>query len=590
MRGLDLDDCLQDGELTDVADEAVSFLDSYTEVTPSGRGLRVWVLAPGFSHSRKKYAHVKAETYSYDRFYTLTGIPYRNEPIRERLDKFSTLWKRLGVRDHDEKILDKLKKQDQAWQLFEGKTSSDYGDGRSDADFALAKEFARLTKDPKQIERLMWRSGLVRTEETTPDDPKWDRDDYLAKHTIPNALEEVEGEKASGRNQTDPDYWYRLYKAQSEGRERLRSEQVTRISFPDSSWSLKNELAEPRIEDVWRVGGLQQVSGNVVLIAGYKLGKTTLILNLSRSLVDGTPFLDDRYEVEPVDSNVAIFNYELTKRQWVDWTRDMEIQNTERIKPVHLRGLGALQFWVPALQDQLVDWMIENNIKYWILDPTAQAWSTLLESEGDNIRADQFTKAIDAVKKRASIGEANLTHHTSRDPRKQNQGRGPSSLEGWYDAGWFLTGQRNKLKFHAIGRDVDVEQFPLIYNEADRRTFWISDRAEQYQEKSEQYEQEKKSRGALRILIAVVELETALEHGATKHPKKSERALKTVSRNAVKDQMTGDTAKLTEWAKLAQSKGWITTTTGGPSTVFASTEKGRKELGSNDQEEANNPG
>lgn len=73
--GIDLDHCLSDGRASDEARAIVRLLDSYTEVTPSGEGLRVFVrgsLPPG----RRKRGNV--ECYEHSRFLTVTGIPARS--------------------------------------------------------------------------------------------------------------------------------------------------------------------------------------------------------------------------------------------------------------------------------------------------------------------------------------------------------------------------------------------------------------------------------------------------------------------------------------------------------------------------------
>ena len=70
--GVDLDDCinLETGEISAQAAEIVARLDSYTEITVSGTGLRIWVqgtLPPG----KRRVGHI--EMYDDVRFFTITG-------------------------------------------------------------------------------------------------------------------------------------------------------------------------------------------------------------------------------------------------------------------------------------------------------------------------------------------------------------------------------------------------------------------------------------------------------------------------------------------------------------------------------------
>lgn len=69
--GVDLDDCVVDGQLDERAADIVGQLASYTEVSPSGTGVRVIVQASGFVPKRKSRDGV--EMYASGRFLTMTG-------------------------------------------------------------------------------------------------------------------------------------------------------------------------------------------------------------------------------------------------------------------------------------------------------------------------------------------------------------------------------------------------------------------------------------------------------------------------------------------------------------------------------------
>jgi putative DNA primase/helicase len=81
--GFDLDGCRNPatGDISPWAEEIISLLDSYTEFTPSGFGVRVWVkgklpgkdrvfnLDPGAGFGEK----VKIEVFDHARYFTVTG-------------------------------------------------------------------------------------------------------------------------------------------------------------------------------------------------------------------------------------------------------------------------------------------------------------------------------------------------------------------------------------------------------------------------------------------------------------------------------------------------------------------------------------
>ena len=75
--GVDLDHVLDEtGTLTPQARKIVGQLNSYTEVSPSGTGLHVFVLAPGADITRHRKKDYFLEIYSEGRYFTITGETY----------------------------------------------------------------------------------------------------------------------------------------------------------------------------------------------------------------------------------------------------------------------------------------------------------------------------------------------------------------------------------------------------------------------------------------------------------------------------------------------------------------------------------
>src|SRR5262245_59895877 len=74
--GVDFDDCLdvETGELTAWGRDLVQMLDSYTEDSPSGTGVKVWVRGkkPG-DRCRKAYQGGEVEIYDRVRYFAVTG-------------------------------------------------------------------------------------------------------------------------------------------------------------------------------------------------------------------------------------------------------------------------------------------------------------------------------------------------------------------------------------------------------------------------------------------------------------------------------------------------------------------------------------
>jgi hypothetical protein len=88
--GVDLDKCInvETGKLSPWAATILERLDSYSELSPSGIGVKIWVKAPDVTR-----AHVKPglEIYPRGRYFTVTGLTLRNVAIAERDDELAAI-------------------------------------------------------------------------------------------------------------------------------------------------------------------------------------------------------------------------------------------------------------------------------------------------------------------------------------------------------------------------------------------------------------------------------------------------------------------------------------------------------------------
>jgi putative DNA primase/helicase len=190
IAGVDLDKCrnAETGEIAPWARKIVAALDSYTEVSPSGTGLHIFVKAtlPG-KNNRKG----PVEMYESRRYFTLTGAHLDGTPaeIQERQEVLERLYQHVfkgeqatgEVNGHkarpmdvgDEELLDlamQAKNGLKFSRLWRGNTS-EYGGDESRADLALCSLLAFWTDgDTERMDRLFRRSGLMRD--------KWNRHDY----------------------------------------------------------------------------------------------------------------------------------------------------------------------------------------------------------------------------------------------------------------------------------------------------------------------------------------------------------------------------------------------------------------------------
>lgn len=199
--GLDIDGC-RNAESEAVEPWATDIIDrfnSYTEISPSGTGIRIWIrthsgLLPGGSHGRRKGP---IEVYAAGRYFTCTGARIGpNRAIGARTAELAAFCQehfgppaangsrppRAGsAMFSDEDVLTRAREAANGAKfvrLWAGDTS-EYGGDDSAADLALVSTLRFWAPDPAQLDRLFRRSGLYRE--------KWDRADYRER-TIEKAL------------------------------------------------------------------------------------------------------------------------------------------------------------------------------------------------------------------------------------------------------------------------------------------------------------------------------------------------------------------------------------------------------------------
>jgi hypothetical protein len=207
--GVDLDECLDGDVLHPEAALIVGALDSYTEISPSGTGVKIWVEASKHGVTRCQTSDTpwggKLEAYDRDRFFTVTGHVLRGCPNTINANQNGldlVLAQMFGSADEvtyaqsekpllipaDDKLLERAlaaRNGDKLRRLFDGDTSLYDGD-ESRADAALVGALAFWSGDPVQVDRIFRRSGRMR--------PKWDerrRDTTYGAVTIANALRVV---------------------------------------------------------------------------------------------------------------------------------------------------------------------------------------------------------------------------------------------------------------------------------------------------------------------------------------------------------------------------------------------------------------
>lgn len=204
--GVDLDDCINEaGVMEPWAKEIVHRLDSYTEVSPSGKGVKIFLKGELPVGSRKRTGRV--EMYDRERYFTFTGRAFNGSPntIQDRREELLAVYKivfepdapavpapaastasptpRAPLQLADADLIERAKASynGYAFDLLWRGDVSHHNDDRSAADLALCDHLAFWCgPDPTRIERLFGQSGLNRE--------KWEKRADYRRRTIDKAL------------------------------------------------------------------------------------------------------------------------------------------------------------------------------------------------------------------------------------------------------------------------------------------------------------------------------------------------------------------------------------------------------------------
>lgn len=256
----------------------------------------------------------------------------------------------------------------------------------------------------------------------------------------------------------------RRMRADRNARVVLAGEEAPEVEVPDIDPS--EYLNRPLPKHPYTVDELHITGSNTLVVSKYKVGKTVLMINLYRSLVNVEPFLG-HFDVREHDGRVAYLDYEMQEHQFRGWLVAGGELDTERmVPPWHLRG-SSLHFWANGVRQRFVEWLQQNNVKVLIIDTAARAWSGLVDSENDNSQMLKFTDTLDQVKLEADVTDLFLVTHMGRNifiPEGEEHSRGATRLEDWMDTGWYYTRDDAGIRYlRAIGRGVDQEPFALAY-------------------------------------------------------------------------------------------------------------------------------
>ncbi|MGD8214043.1 AAA family ATPase [Aestuariimicrobium sp. Y1814] len=214
-----------------------------------------------------------------------------------------------------------------------------------------------------------------------------------------------------------------------------------------------------------RITGLAPWEGSTLITAQRKVGKTTTLGNLARCLFTGEDFLD-RFPVRPVEGAIGFLNYEVSAAQLARWLDELDVDR-ERLVTVNLRGRSN-PLADPDDRASLAEALRSRQVETLIVDPFGRAFTG--DNQNDAGQVTKFLTDLD-VFARAEVGAVDLflTNHAGWNGERS---RGSTALEDWADSLWRLVrpDETDPARFFsAFGRDVEVDEDRLDFDEATRR-------------------------------------------------------------------------------------------------------------------------
>lgn len=259
LTGIDLDHCIEDGNILPWGKKIIDNLNSYTEISPSGTGIHIITKGKKPGKSCRK-GHV--EIYDSGRFFTITGnlLPGCPVDVQDRQAELNALYDEIFGKSSpeprpssppsklslsDEELVRKIEASEQGdkfKRLMSGDISG-HGNDDSRADLALCSILAFWTQDPEQMDHIFRQSGLCRD--------KWDKRRGAGTYgsmTITKAIKKATEVYQPGGPHSDP------------AREKFQVEKVEELPQSDEDENRKY------VEELNRKHAVLMIGGKCVVI------------------------------------------------------------------------------------------------------------------------------------------------------------------------------------------------------------------------------------------------------------------------------------------------------------------------------------
>lgn len=257
----------------------------------------------------------------------------------------------------------------------------------------------------------------------------------------------------------------RKMRISAEARHRFNSEHAQRKEL--KFWT-GEELAGCDVVREWRIEDLISSGSNVLINAAYKSGKTTLILNMVRSLARGGYFLGTK-KVHRKAKMVRVIDMEMPLATAKEWIMQMGLHTQANVEYAFLAGrAGDLSLFDDRHLNELATKLEGTEVL--IVDPVGPLMAALGLDENSNSDIRKMLYALTVLKTRCGASELVVVHHAGHADK--GRARGASAFGDWPDT---IIDLRNTQpddidglrELRARGRDINYK-CQLFYDTATR--------------------------------------------------------------------------------------------------------------------------
>jgi hypothetical protein len=439
--GVDLDHVINEkGELDPEAAKIVAEFASYTELSPSGRGIRIFCKAslPGKGTKRGAY-----EIYGEGRYLTVTGNVYGDPMlIMDRQEVAARFYERLAGRSDpvaagrmtDDEVV-RLATEAKNGQKVKDLLAGIGGDDDSVNDISLCNLLAFYAQDAAQIDRIFRSSGLMR--------PKWDEargESTYGLNTVKKALS-IQKENYKGKVPIGlPEQKVIVGITAAELMEKV---------FPEPRWAIRDILPE----------------GLTVLAGKPKKGKSIFALNILMDIADGADVLG-RIQVE---EGAAIYlALEDTQRRLQERIKKM-LRDPDASEKLHL-----FTEW-PRMEEgglELLEAKISEtpDVRIVVIDTLAKFRKP--SKANSNLYTEDYetTSKIKEVADRLGVCIV-LVHHLRKSVSDDifDTVSGSLGLTGGADGILVLENKMGETTLHVTGRDMETTELAISLDSGNLR-------------------------------------------------------------------------------------------------------------------------